>query len=706
MSNASHIDSNSQFINSKTTPKKRLRKHVHIMFIGLSSEETAPIIALLRASRLSPRGKHITDEQTFLAALSDHSWDLILCTEDRGDFGIKTAIPHLNKQNKDIPIIQLIAQADCKALLQGMRNKIQAVAPLAEKELLLCHIRRELENLDQRRRLRRAESALAEVNQRNYELMHSSQNPICCCNDDSIIFANEAFVKCFGFTQEAQLLGSSLSSYFVLEEQEELQKKIENILHGNASDTQIELTALRSDLTEFSASMQLSPARVKGRACVRVFFDNDIDADSQLLSENLDLVSGLFNNEHLCNQLERTIHRSLHGGSDCTLIYIILDQYDQILQSHGIEFCDQLIRDCSNILRAHISNAHLISRSSDNVFSVIYLDPNLDKAESLAQILNKEFSDLLKKTAGENFSHGCSIGLATINDNTPPQEELIARAALTARSLSGTGGYKVYAKKDEAPAQQQALESLDNAINNNQLRLLFQPVVHLINQTDTGQHYEVLLRLIMDDGTEVSPDVFMNAIYDPEISIRLDRWVIEQSLCMLVPTLENPKKNYLFLNLSLPTLSHKQTLGWLAETLRKHDIPADRLIFQISVNDIRRTPKKAHIFSEELHKMHCHVCIKHFSTSEHSISSLKQVQSDYIKLDGKIVESITSDKKNDESFYNLTQQLNSLKKKTIAPQIEDTGIMAKLWKARISFIQGYYLQKPRKEMDYDFFEDN
>ena len=86
MSDVSHIDSNSQFDNSKTTPKKRLRKHVHIMFIGLSSEETAPIIALLRASRLSPRGKHITDEQTFLAALSDHSWDLILCTEDKGDF--------------------------------------------------------------------------------------------------------------------------------------------------------------------------------------------------------------------------------------------------------------------------------------------------------------------------------------------------------------------------------------------------------------------------------------------------------------------------------------------------------------------------------------------------------------------------------------------------------------------------------------------
>lgn len=344
MSDARHIDSNSHVDSNKGTPKKHLRKHVRILFLGLSTDETAPIIALLRASRLSPRGKRISDENTFLSALSNHSWDLILCAENNKEFGIKTAISHLTKQNKDIPIIQLIAKADCNALLQGMRNNISAVAPIAEKELLLCHIRRELENLDQRRRLRRAESALAEVNQRNYELMQSSQNPICCCNDDSLIFVNAAFLKCFGFTQNSQILGSPLSSYFVLEEQEELQKKIENILHDNTGEARLDLTALRSDLTEFSASMQLSPARIHGRACVRVFFANDDETNNQLLSENLDLVSGLFNNEYLCKQLEHTIHKSLHGGSDCSLFYILLDQYDELLKSRGIEFCDQLIR--------------------------------------------------------------------------------------------------------------------------------------------------------------------------------------------------------------------------------------------------------------------------------------------------------------------------------------------------------------------------
>lgn len=684
--------------------RKRLRKNVQIMFIGLTPEESTPITALLRASRLSPKGKHIESEEDFLSALSENSWDLILCTRNRGTFSIKQAQGHLKRQNKDIPTIQLVTELDCTLILEGLRSHLQAVVPLEEKELLLFHIRRELDNLEHRRRLQRVESALAETQQRNIELMASSRNPICCCRDDHILYINQAFLDNFGYENREQLIGSAFSDLFVLEEQEEVIQRLQQISNDETGEIELELTALRRDLTEFTAPMILCPARYASDECVRVFFHEDSDNGEHLLSEELDLVSGLYNKKFLSRQLEQMTQKALKGGHDCNLLYIVLDQYESHMQMLGMEACDHLIRGCTSVLRRNVSTPHFISRPSEDVFAIIYLDPNIEKAEKLADTLNQELVSYLAENIKGQHTPKCCIGIAPINDNTPPQEELLARAAMTARSLLGKGGHSVYTPKQDTPAQQRVLERLEKSIQEDQLRLLFQPIVNLTDQSAEDRRYEVLMRLLGDNEKEISPDVFMTAIYDPAISIKLDRWVIEKSLSMLVPTLDNKEKNYLFLSLSLPTLCHKGTLTWLAEVLRRNDIPADRLIFQISDRDVVRAPKKVHLFSKELHKMHCGVCIKHFAVSDHSSATLKQVQADYVKLDGSIIAQLSNDSQGDEAFYNLAQQLKSLNKTIIAPQLEDTRVMSKLWKAGVNYVQGYYLQKPRHEMEYDFFE--
>ncbi|WP_415886840.1 EAL domain-containing protein [Neptuniibacter sp. QD37_6] len=713
MSEVIDIDGNAlleKYGTGQQTRKQRLRKNVQLLFLGLSAEETAPLITLLRTSRISPRGKQVNTEQEFLDALGERSWDLILCTIDRGDFTSKLAISHLKRLDKDIPVIQIIPSSDSQLLLQGLKNHIQAVVPLDEKELVLINVRRELDQLDYRRRLRKAEAALAEAEKRSQQLMDSSRHPIICCDHQKIVYCNDSFLEQFGLDSKKKAIHKSLIDFFVPDDRAELAEQLNSLEETNAGDLLLQFVAQRSDHSEFTANMELSRSNYNDSVITRVLLHIDESSNHHLLSKDLDFVSGLFNKDYLDRQLEQTTQKALRGGNDQCLIYIELDQIEAIKNKFSHEGSDQLIRDISSLLGKKVNKAHLLTHPADNAFAIIFNDPNIKTAENFAEQLRTKIANVHSSVSGVDVQSTCSIALVAITDSTPPPIELLnrAKAAIYALRKDTPHGNGVRVHIPEAALSQQAEDEFDQlrkAVENNQFKLLFQPIVNLTAEDQTHHHYEALLRLVNDEEDELSPNDFMSAISDPETAFKVDRWVIEKSIKQLKKTLNQEHKNVIFINLSAHTLGNQKLLTWLSNTLRKNNIPAERLVFQISESDISIAPKQAHSFVEKLASIHSRICIKHFGSVTNSQNILSTIHSDFIKLDGAYIPELGSDPEQDEEFYSMVQQLNSLGKTSIAPLVENTKTMANLWKAGIDYVQGYYLQPPRENMDYDFFAE-
>lgn len=690
--------------------KQRLRKNVQLLFLGLSAEETAPLITLLRTSRISPRGKQVNSEQEFLDALSERSWDLILCTLDRTDFTVKQAVNHIKRLEKDLPVIQVIPNSDSHLLLQGLKNQIQAVVPLDEKELLLINIRRELDHLDHRRRLRKAESALAEAEKRAQQLMESSKHGICCINGGKLTLCNESFLDLFGFEKKEQVVEKALTDFFIYEDRTELTDQINQLLEEEQSELILQMNGQRSDRSQFVANLELTVTELNGTPSVRVLFRIDDHHVGHLLSEDLDFVSGLYNKDYLHKQLETITQKALRGGNDCSLLCIELDQLDQIKARYGHEGSDQLIRDIAGELKTTVNKVHLLAHPVDNSFVIVFKDPSIDKAQAFAEQVCKMISDVSSEAAGVMVQSTCSIGLTLINDTAPPVDELIARTHLAIEDLreekpqgDGIRQYQPPAIiNDEHDAR---FEDIRRRIESKEFKLLFQPIVNLLAEDQTEQHYEVLLRLLDDEQSELSPNEFLSAAGDFETAKIVDHWVIEQSLKQLKRTLNHEIKNTLFINISAHALSDNKLLTWLSGVLRKNNIPAERLVFQISESDIAISPKQAQVFTEKLHKIHCRVCIKHYGSAPNAESILNMVYSDFVKVDGSYIQELGNSSEQDEQFFESVQHLSKLQKKTIAPLVEDTKAMATLWKAGFDYVQGYYLQPPRDNMDYDFFPE-
>lgn len=205
---------------------QQLRKNVHILFLGLKAEETDPIISLLRDARLAPRGRQLHTEAEFIEALSERSWDLIICTTGRDDCSINNAMLHLQRYGKDIPVIQLIPQTDNQLLVQGLKANMQAVVAFDEKELLLINICRELEHLDNRRRMRLAESQLTEAEKRGRLLMERSTLAIAYFDTERLLLANNAFSMLFGYNNPEKLTGKLIDQFVTSQDSSDFYEQV------------------------------------------------------------------------------------------------------------------------------------------------------------------------------------------------------------------------------------------------------------------------------------------------------------------------------------------------------------------------------------------------------------------------------------------------------------------------------------------------
>jgi diguanylate cyclase (GGDEF)-like protein len=707
MSQTEHRDQSVLTQDTPPSDRQLSRKHIHLLFIGLSADEIAPLLALLRTPRISPRGRQIKTEKQFLTSLKERSWDLVICSPKESKFSSIEAIEHIKHLNKDLPVIQLIPEADSHKQLKALKNRISITVPLDEKELLLLQVRKELSNLENRRKLRSSRAALEKYEKLNLELMASSKNAIAFCSENKIIYANESFLDLFGEYEESLVLGKDIIERFTEKDRNIIQSHLTELNQYNFGQCSFKVSGLRTDQSEFVANLDLETATYQGERAVKACLKLDNQLIDKSLNEDINLVSGLFNKDFLLRQLQLIIQRSLTGGNDCGLLYILLNDYDDICAHISLEQRERFISDIATRLNKAIKHPHLLTHLENNSFAVIFFDPDVNKAQIFAEKLSKTIAQQEVKVGAQTIKASCSVGIALINDNSPPPAELIARAASAACQAQASEhieDIKLFSATNSFELDDNQMKRVSRAVESEELKLLFQPVVSL-TADKTKAHYEVLLRMLEDQEIEISPNEFRNAMSDPETAIKVDRWVIENCLSKLLSSPNCNQKNILIINLSLHCLDNTVLLNWLEEKLKSSPVLPEQLVFQLSNSDIAIAPKKARAFAKLIHKLNCKISIKHFGTAPYDKEVLRKVEAEYIKLDGLYIQELGKDKKQDEQFFALVKNLSEINKITIAPLVEDSKAMVGLWKAGVSYVQGYYLQQPRHEMDYDFFAD-
>ncbi|MBT8765572.1 EAL domain-containing protein [Metapseudomonas boanensis] len=684
------------------------KKTIRLLILEDSQNEAERLVSLFRNAGRATRVHRILSNDDLVESLQQ-SWDMLVAAPSSELLAPLEALNTLRRQSKDIPFIQLVQGNDSDLITEALALGAQDALPQGEDERLVLVANRELANLEQRRGFRAAEVSLREAEKRCQLLLDSSVDAIAYVHDGMHIYANRAYVELFGYDDGEELEGMPMIDLVASNDQASFKDFLKNYRDGNGAG-ELTCNGCKVDGQAFRAHMSFSPATYDGEPCIQVVIRTE--TDNSELEEKLreissqDLVTGLFNRAHFNELLDAAAERAVKSSQPSSLAYIKVDRYANLLAEIGIAGIDLLLTDLANLLRTHFAGDAKLARYGDDVFSVLLPGLTPEQSEEGLHALLKKVDSHLFDVSSRTVQICLSIGIAGLNDTTPKAQEVVDRAHRCADELSNGNSLKLYDPADElaAAANRGSLVAMvQQALENNSFRLLFQPIISL--RGDNFEHYEVLLRLLSPQGEEVPPADFLDAARNAGQAEKIDRWVILNSIKLLAEHRAKGHNTRLFIHLSGASLQDQTLLPWLSVALKAARLPADALIFQFSEPDAIAYLKQAKTLTQGLAELHCQVALSQFGCALTPFNTLKHLNIDFVKVDGSFTQELNR-AENQETLKTLLASLHAQAKLTIVPYVETASVLATLWQAGVNYIQGYYLQGPSQAMDYDFSSDD
>lgn len=691
---------------------QKQKSTVHLLIIDPSQNDAEALVSLLRNSGRATRAHRVTSEEDLGEALKAGQWDLFLARDsDEQECIPDDALALLRRQDKDIPFILLTNGDNPERSLAVMKAGAQDSVPDDQKERLVLAVRRELDALDERRRRRALESHLRDAEQRCQLLLESSKDAIAYVNDGMHIYANHAYLDFLGYDDLDELMCIPLLDTLNPDSQDALRKFMKTFAEDPQDGMKLQCIARRSDNQDIEATLSISAATYDGESCAQIILqpkhgDAELQEKIREISQQ-DLLTGLFNRQHMMDTLTRIIATVGEHGQAGAFAYLAIDRFVTLKNELGIASTDLLLRDLAAILEEQTPDNCTLARLSDDAFGLLCQPCAESGMAELCQQIMKRVEDHLFDIQGRTAQVTLSVGVAAITENAPKATDLLGRAHTAHSSVRKTPGHEngnglvVYNPAEfETSDDGSALDVIARALEENRFRLLFQPIINLRGEGE--EHYEALVRMLDKDENEVSPYDFLPPAGPTDMATRIDRWVVLQTIKQLSQHRASGHDTRLFVNITAETLQDKTFSQWLSVALKAARLPGDALVFQVREGDANNYLKHARDFSRTMRELHCKLSLSQFGCALNPFNTLKHFDVDYVKIDGSFTEEIQKSEEARERLKEMIQTLQNNGKLTLVPLVESAAVLATLWQCGVNYIQGYYLQAPVPEMNYDF----
>ncbi len=684
---------------------------VHLLILDPSQNDAESLVSLLRNAGRATRAHLVTSEEDLEDAIKSRNWDFMIARDIDQEFSPEDALAMIRRLDKDIPFILLVEKYSRERAVQFMRAGAQDLVETEHTDLLVLTVKRELAALDARRKGRTLEAQLRDAEQRCQLLLESSKDAITYINDGMHIYANQSYLDFLGYDDIDELMSVPVLDTLSSESQKSYKDFMKAFSENPQDGSGFAYTAQRSDNQTLEVMMSVSAATYDGEPCTQIVIQpehNDAELEEKLRQiSSQDLISGLYNRQYMMNELAKAIVQAGETSQNGALAYIALDNFIPLKGQIGIAGTDLLIGDLATLFKDLTEDTITLARLGDDAFGLLAQPLNEITMAEHCELLRKKVEDHLFQINDRTIQVSVSIGVAAITEKAPKPADLMARAHIASAEVRKVDGHQqgngvvIYNQADFVTAEDSnTIATIEKALDADRFRLLFQPIINL--RGDGDEQYEALVRMIDKNDVDVSPYDFLPPIGPADMAIKIDRWVVLQSIKQLASHRSTGHETRLFLTLTAETIQDRTFTPWLSVALKAARLPGEALVFQVREGDATSYLKQTKELSASLRELHCRISISQFGGALNPFNTLKHVDVDYVKFDGSFTEEIQT---NDEARVHVKEMVQSLQntgKLTIMPLVENAAVLATLWQAGVNYIQGYYLQAPAPEMDYDF----
>lgn len=669
---------------------------------------------MLQNAGRAVRATHVESEEALSKLLEEKVWDMMIATEEAQGLSPVDAQRLIRRQNKDIPLILLSDREGSHPCVEGIKMGARDVVRLDEDQHLLLVIDRELSNRGERETRRAAERRFHDIAKRNQLLLDSSRDAIAFVQDGMFLYTNESFAELLNYEDRDDLECLPIIDIVNSSQHDELKRFVKEFtLKGSDTETKsLTLSLIQQDGRELSIEFQIHKATYDDEACIQ-FLHQARNGDAKELEaqieqiRNQDSLTGLYNKSYLLDELGSLINKAVNKDFNSALFHIGIDSFQStVADKLGVAAIDKALANIATFTDKNVKKGDALCRYGDDSFILVVPKINavraLERATELGRALRDHIVEIDGKTLHFNFHIGVSIINETSSNIDTPIEQSI-QALEQARSKSQKDASivsTIFEQTEEEGGEKDVAKHVQKALDTGKFKLLFQPILSL--RGAEKEHYEVLLRMINDEGEEVSPNHFLEEAASIGATKKIDRWVILEATKMLANHRLNQHDTVLIIHLSKESMLDEGLAAWLSVVFKTAKLPAETIIFQLNEVDINDHLNDAQIFTKSVRDVGCSISINHFGCVLNPFKTLAEISSDYIKIDGSFTQDLQSNEEGITALNELVSELHQQDKITIVPFVESASLLSKLWQSGVHYIQGYYLQAPTDSMDYDF----
>ncbi len=418
---------------------------------------------------------------------------------------------------------------------------------------------------------------------------------------------------------------------------------------------------------------------------------------------NHDRLTGLVNRYAFEHELENALTSAQQINKRHVLLYIDLDQFKIVNDTCGHVAGDALLCQLSNVMLSMFRENDTLARLGGDEFGVLLLNCDTRMGDRIARKLLSMINHYRFIWEGKQFEVGASIGLVEVNNDSDSIVSLLGHAdvACYAAKDAGRNQIKMYNSEDSESAERhselQWASHIPKALAEDRFRLMVQTIKPLKDDNNLKPHYEILLRMVSEEGDLIPPGVFIPAAERYNLMHAIDHWVVVHVFNFLHDyARHNGLSNLpvLAINLSGESMGSEELLAYIRAQFELNIIPASNICFEITETAAIGNFNKAVSFIESLKMLGCKFALDDFGSGLSSFSYLKSLPVDYLKIDGVFVKDIVDDQVDSAMVEAINQVGHIMKIKTIAEFVENEEIMNALKKLDVDYAQGYHIDKP------------